>query len=223
MTGRQSFSSLLVGCCRSGHTGCQVTVRRLPNRHTPATFSLSALPTQLLEQVLVGLRHLRRGEPTLCEASSRGPRCMSRVGIVGRLRGDEEVAAADRGDCQDHGRYRRHPAEPRPIGALRGVVQVHALGVQELRGDRSFLIFLTQCSNLIAKIQAKVADSQANTGRQRLLAVVGAAAGAIVFLFGGRKYLNDLWLSTSILALTFSMQLGVASGLAGTLVPTSLN
>lgn len=58
---------------------------------------------------------------------------------------------------------------------------------QELRGDRSFLIFLTQCSNLIAKIQVKIANIQAHRGRQKLLAVVGAAAGAMVFLFRGRR------------------------------------
>lgn len=77
-------------------------------------------------------------------------------------------------------------------GMLDDVTRIKLQALEELtheglRDDRSFLIFLTQCSSLISKIQAKIANSQAGKSRQTILTAVGIAAGAMVFLLGGRQ------------------------------------
>jgi len=61
------------------------------------------------------------------------------------------------------------------------------LSHEALRGDRSFLIFLTQCSNLISKIQAKIATNQAGRLRPAYLTAFGLAAGGALCLLQGRK------------------------------------
>jgi hypothetical protein len=48
---------------------------------------------------------------------------------------------------------------------------------EELRGDRSFLIFLTQCASLISKIQAKISSHRPDRSRLTWLAALGFAGG----------------------------------------------
>jgi len=58
---------------------------------------------------------------------------------------------------------------------------------EELRGDRSFLIFLTQCSSLINKIQAKIGSSQAGRPKIAYLAALGIAAGVAFWSYQDRQ------------------------------------
>lgn len=57
----------------------------------------------------------------------------------------------------------------------------------ELRGDRSFLIFLTQCSSLINKIQAKIGSSQASRPKLAYLTALGAVAGVAYWTYRERR------------------------------------
>lgn len=58
---------------------------------------------------------------------------------------------------------------------------------EELRGDRSFLIFLTQCSSLINKIQAKIGTDQASRPKLAYLTALGMIGGVAAWTLQERR------------------------------------
>lgn len=63
---------------------------------------------------------------------------------------------------------------------------------EELRGDRSFLIFLTQCSSLISKIQAKIGTYQASRPKLAYLTALGMIGGIAALILQERRQRNEM-------------------------------